>query len=183
MTLVHALNLFAAMSSIGLSPMTDGVASNYVSEQEAVKAASNIYNPLSIDEDREYMGTIYKTESGFSFTVTAGKKRSNSIQLSLSEADIDDVVAFWHTHGDAQPKNRYFSDTDTLTANKFGKPFYLADYTGYLKVYEPNYSTLSPYSAQRLGLPRRGGYSIGKIVKDATRRSIRIKTKRGSNFS
>jgi len=72
--------------------------------------ASNIHNPLSIREDREYLGAIYKNADGFRFTVTPGRIGVGSVQVSLPKEDFDDVVAFWHLHGGTDPRHRYFSD-------------------------------------------------------------------------
>lgn len=178
MNLVQMLNLFALMmSSTAISEAVNGGIVYFPSEVEAVTAASNIYNPLSIREDREYMGAIYKADEGFRFTVSPGRKNVARVQISLPKEDFDDVVAFWHTHGGANSRHRYFSDTDTETVNKFGRPLYLADYTGYLKVFEPGDSVISPFNAERLGLAAVRGYATGTIVKDNQRRPVRIATR------
>ena len=43
------------------------------SELEAVQAAASHYNPISLREDREFMGTIYRSGNYFAYTVTAGE--------------------------------------------------------------------------------------------------------------
>lgn len=183
MNLVQMLNLFAMMmTSIAMPEAVNGGLVYFPSEMEAATAASNIYNPLSIREDREYMGAIYKADEGFRFTVTPGRKKLGRVQISLPKDNFDDVVAFWHTHGGANPRHRYFSDTDTETVSKFGRPLYLADYTGYLKVFEPGDATISPFNAQRLGLSAVRGYATGTLVKDNQRKSVRIAT-RGETFT
>lgn len=183
MNVVQVLNMFAMMTSFALPQAESGYVSHYSTEKEAVTAAANTYNPLSIREDREYMGAIYKTRNGFKFSVTAGKRRSDTVQISIPDQEFDSVVAFWHTHGNADPVNRYFSNTDTQTVNKFGRPLYLADYTGYLKVFEPGDKTMSRFSARRLGLPSITGYATGDLVKDRNQRPIRIATKLITAFS
>ena len=150
----------------------------FESEQAAAKAAADIYNPLSIREDREYMGTIYKSGDQYGYTVTPGSAGRDLITISVAEGDWDDVAAFWHTHGDAANHHRYFSDTDTAMVKKFGKPFYLADYTGFLKVFTTESSTLSAFVARRLGLPAVRGYAIGEFVRDQFDRPVRINTRR-----
>lgn len=149
---------------------------NYATELEAVRAASNRYNPLSIRDDQEYMGAIVKTGDGYCFTVDQGKKYSNRISISIPVEQWDNVVAFWHTHGSDWSQHRYFSDVDTRTAEKFGLPFYMADYTGFLKVYRPGDKLLRKETAQRLGLPPRRGYAIGEFVKDIQKRSVQVST-------
>ena len=140
-----------SLSSLSASP---AIALNsqllFESELEAVRAASDHYNPLSIYEDREYMGTIYRSGGSYGYTVSAGRARSNRIDISVPVTDWDNVVAFWHTHGDDAPNHRYFSDADTSMVNQFGKPFYLADYTGFLKVFSQGSNTLSSLAAAKL---------------------------------
>lgn len=182
MNAVQVLNMFAMMTSFSMPEVIDDGLVYFPSETKAVTAAANLYNPRSIQEDREYMGAIYETEQGFRFTVTIGEKRTDKIQISLPSEDFDKVVAFWHTHGNADPWHRYFSDVDTETANKYARPLYLADYTGYLKVFEPGDSVISLYAAQRLGLPASRGYATGELVKDEWRRSVRVDTKSNSRY-
>ncbi|MFK7864214.1 MAG: DUF4329 domain-containing protein [Pseudohongiellaceae bacterium] len=183
MNMFQMLNMFAMMSSLAVPNLEKDGGCYFLTESEAVIAAANIYNPLSIQEDREYMGAIYKTAAGFQFTVNAGRKSTNRISMSIPEDDFDSVVAFWHTHGDAAPSRRYFSDTDTHTALKYSRPFYLADYTGYLKVFTSGDKIISKTTAQRLGLPAVRGYSTGKLVMDAHHRAVRVATKKSVHYS
>ncbi|MCG8415894.1 MAG: DUF4329 domain-containing protein [Pseudomonadales bacterium] len=152
----------------------------FASEQEAVIAAMNSFNPASIAEDREYMGTIYREGSLYGYSVARGTRHRDRFTLRLAGDEWDRVSALWHTHGDAYPSNRYFSDSDTRLVNRYKKPLYLGDYTGYLKRFSPGDRRLSPYAARRLGLPARSGFAIGEVVRDENRRVIRIRTRRDS---
>ena len=152
----------------------------FASELEAVRAAADRYNPLSIREDREYAGAILEFAGRFSYTVTATAPGSDNWQIKIPQQDWDRVRAFWHTHGDTAAHNRYFSDVDTSSVMEFGIPFYLADYTGYLKIFRSTDKTLSPFAARRLNLPQQRGYAIGEYVRDAMNRPIRIKVRESS---
>lgn len=180
MNLIQVLYMIAVTSSFAVPSSDDNY---FLSEQEAVIAAANQYNPLSINEDREYMGAIYESEQGFRFTVKRGSKGSSRIRLELPAEDFDSVVAFWHTHGNAHPSRRYFSDVDTQTAAKYDRPFYLADYTGYLKIYEPGEPLISQTAARRLGLPSVRGYATGRLVTDRLNQAVRIATTRAARYS
>jgi len=149
----------------------------FSSELDAVRAAADIYNPLSIREDREYVGAIFESEGKFHYSVSAASRRTDNWSLAISNVEWDSVRAIWHTHGDASSHHRYFSDADTRSAKKFGLPFYLADYTGYLKVFRSGDKTLSRTAASRLSLPRQSGYAIGQFVRDAQNRPIRVKVR------
>ena len=149
----------------------------FSSELEAVIAAMNHFNPDSIVEDREYMGTIFRSGQHFGFSVSAGSRHRDRVSIRVAKDDWDDIAAFWHTHGDSTPSNRYFSDDDTALVNRFRKPLYLGDYTGYLKRFSPGDRRLSPYAARRLGLPSRSGFAIGETVKNESGRVVRIQTR------
>lgn len=144
-------------------------------EIDAVRAAADSYNPQSIREDREYMGVIFEADGKYGYSVAAAASKGDSWRLGIQHAEWDKVRAFWHTHGGVSSKNRYFSDADTRSANKFGLPFYLADYTGYLKVFRSGDKTLNPFAAARLNLPRQAGFAIGDYVRDSLNRVVRVK--------
>jgi hypothetical protein len=146
----------------------------FASELDAVRAAADRYNPQSIQEDREYMGAIFESEGKFGYTVAAAARRKDNWRLSMPSMEWDRVRAFWHTHGGTSSKNRYFSSADTRSAKKFGLPFYLADYTGYLKVYRAGDKTLNLIAADRLNLPRQSGFAIGEYVRDKLNRPVRV---------
>lgn len=179
----HALGLIALISSLATTSAVNQSGAVYATIEEAVIAAADIYNPISIQEDREYMGTIYRDDNRFGYTVSRGNARSNSISIRVAVENWDEVVAFWHTHGNAAPNNRYFSEVDTETAERFDKPFYLADYTGFLKVFRPGQRTIPRFAARRLGLPAVDGYSVGEFIKDRFNRSVRINTRAGNSCS
>ncbi|NKB36547.1 MAG: DUF4329 domain-containing protein [Gammaproteobacteria bacterium] len=146
------------------------------SEQQAVAAATDIYNPLSIKEDREFMGVILRRNDKYFFTVTAGTKGNDTVTIRIPRSSWDNVVAFWHTHGRAEYKNQYFSEIDTSLANSTGKPFYLADYTGALKVFRPGGKTLSQRQATSLGLPRQSGFARGSQVHGEKNQIVLVNT-------
>jgi len=149
----------------------------FASELDAVRAAADRYNPQSIREDREYMGAIFELEGGFGYTVSAASRREDNWRLTIPSMEWNRIRAFWHTHGDASSEHRYFSDADTSSAKKFGRPFYLADYTGYLKVYRAGDKTLNPIAADRLNLPRKPGFAIGTYVRNSLNRVVRVKVR------
>jgi hypothetical protein len=149
----------------------------FASELDAVMAAASRYNPVSINEDREYMGAIVRQHDCYAYTVAAGQRRRDRITVRISVDAGADVVAFWHTHGAAYPGNRFFSDVDTRLVEKWQKPLYLADFTGALKVMFPGGRKLSTIRARALGLPTRAGYAKGQVVRDANGKPAKILTR------
>lgn len=169
-----ALNVVTVYAKSLIDPCASQL---FASELDAVRAAADLYNPQSIREDREYMGAIFELEGRFGYTVSAASRRGDNWRLSIPSMEWDRVRAFWHTHGDASPARRYFSDTDTNSAKKSGMPFYLADYTGYLKIFRPGDRTLTPFAASRLNLPRQSGFAIGSFLRDERNRVIKVSTR------
>jgi hypothetical protein len=145
-------------------------------ELEAVRAASNRFNPVSIREDREYMGTIYKSGNYYGYTVTAAQPGANRISVQVPPEQWGSVVAFWHTHGDASPMKRFFSRFDTRLVKQTGKPLYLADFTGALKVFRPEDRVLTGFAAPRYGLPEQRGFALGTEVHDSNAAVVNIAT-------
>lgn len=174
LTICCALNLVTVYAKSLAEPCASLL---FTSELDAVRAAADRFNPLSILEDREYMGTIFETQGKYGYTVAAAASGKDNWRLSIPSMEWDRVRAFWHTHGDASPQHRYFSDADTRSVRKFGLPFYLADYTGYLKVFRPGDRTLSPFAAGRLNLPTQSGFAIGEYLRDKRNRVIKVSTR------
>ena len=149
---------------------------SFTSEEAAVKAAADIYNPISIKEDREFIGAIILMAGKYYFTVTAGELHDDTVSLRVPGQLWAHVVAFRHTHGGEDYYRGYFSDVDTAMVNRYGKPFYLADHTGFLKVYQPGGRKLKKFMSIKLGLPGQNGFATGKKVRDSCNQIIRVKT-------
>lgn len=139
----------------------------YVSEQAAVVAAVNRYNPDSIKQDREYMGAIYQCDDGYGYSVGAGKAGAGNVTVKLRTPKGCTTKALWHTHGAAHAHHKYFSDTDTDLVKRTGLPFYMADYTGSLRIFEPGDRTMGYGQARKLGLGSSSKYARGTTVSDA----------------
>lgn len=138
----------------------------YASEVEAVRAAANRFNPVSISEDTEFIGAILQKGSEFFYSAQRGYAGKDQVSLHLRYPRTYKLVAFWHTHGASAYEHLYFSDLDTQVVEKTGLPFYLADFSGELKVFRPGDKTLSLRKARKLGLPIKNGFAIGKTVSD-----------------
>jgi hypothetical protein len=168
LTLLHTPSLFAAQPK---------AREWFATELDAVVAAASRYNPVSIQEDREYLGAIIRQRDCYFYTVGAGQRRRDRITVRISVEVGMDVVAFWHTHGARYPGNRFFSDVDTRLVEQLQKPLYLADFTGALKVMRPGGRRLSSLRARAMGLPARAGYAEGRVVKDSSGNPARVMTR------
>jgi len=147
------------------------------SELDAVTAASERFNPISIAEDREYMGAILQNKQYYFYTAGQGETGHDQVTVRVKIPAGSSIVAFWHTHGAAEDSRKYFSEIDTELALSWNKPFYLADYTGELKVFSPGDKMISLRKAKRLGLPAKKGFSKGRVVLDQKGRFIQVCTR------
>ena len=137
---------------------------SYDSELQAVVAAVSKYNSISIAEDREYIGGIFKQSNKYHYSVMAGNHGEDRITTTLRFPKNTQLVALWHTHGADGYAREYFSDVDTAVAQQLNKPFYLADHTYQLKVFRPETQVMSAAKARRHGLHSVQGYSEGEFV-------------------
>ncbi|WP_062265435.1 DUF4329 domain-containing protein [Endozoicomonas arenosclerae] len=150
----------------------------FSTEVEAVASACNIYNPTSIEKDREYIGAVlkHKTNNSYHYTVAAGESGEDRINAEIVFPKEYEVIAFWHTHGAGKGSRHYFSRYDTALVQQWNKPFYLSDSSGYLKVFQPGDRILSSYQARKIGLGSAKGSARGKKVKDGAGEHVRIST-------
>ena len=153
----------------------------YSSTTAAVAAAADHYNPHSIAEDREYMGAVYQCSEGYRYSVGAGKVGAGNVTVSLRTPMGCITVALWHTHGAAHRNHKYFSDIDTRLVKKIGLPFYMADYTGSLRVFEPGDRTMGLSEARRLGLGTSNQYARGSLVMDDSGHKVAVATQIGTS--
>ena len=160
---------------IAVSHLAD---THFSSVLAAVIAAGNRYNPISIAEDREYMGAILRHDNAYRYTVAQGQAGADTISLRLAIPHTMEVVAYWHTHGAQHFSRKYFSDIDSALVRQSGKPFYMANYTGVLQVLQPDHHTLPTLQAARLGLGRNSGYAEGNKVLGVHGLPVRIATTR-----
>ncbi|MGH1372239.1 MAG: DUF4329 domain-containing protein [Cellvibrionaceae bacterium] len=139
---------------------------SYPDALTAVIAASNYFNPLSIQEDREYIGAIlkHKRQGHFIYTVSSGQSGEDTVSARIQVPAEYEITAFWHTHGNHHWTRKYFSDIDTQLAKQWGLPFYMAEASGKLRVYHPEDPTLSSMRSRKLGLGYNSGYAKGRIV-------------------
>lgn len=166
-------NLPAIFSDYSANP---DAGTGFSSELAAVIAASDHYNPISIAEDREYMGAILQLSSRFFFTAEAGEQGRDRITVKVRVPNGADIVAFWHTHGREARERRYFSEVDTQLARKWKRPFYLADHTGVLKVFRPEQRVMTARRARSLGLPGKRGFATGQVVADEYGETVQVNT-------
>lgn len=163
-------------NSDGRTQITALTTATFSSPLAAVMAAENEYNPLSIAQDREFIGAILQHNGVYRYTVGQGLSGEDTVTVRVAVPRGAEIVAFWHTHGAAGHGRRYFSGVDTALVNSWNKPFYMADYSGTLRVFYPGDPTMTAMKARGLGLGDRTGYAKGRVVETEDNLRARIAT-------
>ncbi len=137
------------------------------SVQAAIVAAGNYYNPLSISEDRQYIGTVlqHTTDNHYIFTAVAGKPGQDKVSSALTIPEGYRLAAFWQTRGDQHWGQQYFSREQTHLARQWQLPYYMTNASGYLKVYAPDDPLMSSIQVRRRGLGMLGGVAEGQEIR------------------
>ena len=112
------------------------VPANGYSSAEAA-AASNRFNPDSVARDREHVGGILRCAGGYYYTHGVARQRQSPVMYSVNVPPNCVSTALWHTHGSSRRNREYFSEWDTRSADALGKPMYMANHLGELRVYRP----------------------------------------------
>jgi hypothetical protein len=141
-----------------------------------VIAASSAVNARSVREDREFLGAVLRRGPDYHYSVVAGRPGADRIRARLVVPAGFEVVALWHTHGAPAPERRYFSAVDVALVRGTGKPLYLADGSGGLRVLRPGAPRLSAAAARRLGLPGQPGFAAGEQLLGAEGEPVHIPT-------
>lgn len=149
----------------------------FATELDAVIAASGAVNARSIREDREFLGAVLRRGTDFHYSVVPGHAGADRIRVRLAVPAGFELVALWHTHGAAAPGRQYFSRVDADLVAGTGKPLYLADHTGALRVLRPGAPRLSAGQARRLGLPGRPGFARGEQLRRQDGDRVHIPTR------
>ncbi len=140
----------------------------FSSELAAVVDAVERYNPISVKEDKEYLGAIFQHKVNgltyYSYSVAAGKSGEDTVTAAIRIPPGSKMVAFWHTHGAEHWSREYFSEVDTNLVRQWDIPMYLASANNELHVFQPSARTMPSMVARNLGLGRRNGIAKGEIV-------------------
>lgn len=144
-------------------------APTFESELAAVLDAVNSHNPVSVKNNVEYLGAVYKQVRGgverYGYTVGMGEPGRDTVTVSLTLPPDSELLAFWHTHGASHWTREFFSEVDTRLANDWRVPLYLVTARGELRVFQPGDPVMGRLAARKLGLGERSGYASGRVVR------------------
>lgn len=149
----------------------------FESEIGAVTAASRRFNPDSVATNREHVGGIvHCRDRSYFYTHGVGKVGQAPVRFSILIPDNCVLTALWHTHGARGKHREFFSVADTMSAEALGKPIFMANHLGELRVYRPGVRYLdlpTPKSIVRL----RKGISAGKLINKRIGEDIPLATR------
>lgn len=171
---VAGASLLVAMAA---PARAEGPAPVFGTELAAVIAATSAVNPRSVREDREYVGAILRRGDDYRYTTAPGQAGADRIRARLEVPAGWEVVALWHTHGAAGPARHVFSRFDGELVAATGKPLYLADPAGALRVLKPGAPRLPSRTARALRLPATGGFAAGETLRGPEGEPVHIPTR------
>ncbi len=131
---------------------------------DTVFAAGARYNPLSVREDREFIGAVLSYPDGYNYTVAEGIPGQDEVTTKIKIPRGSKLVALWHTHGAPHYSRSYFSSVDTRLVARLGVPFYLIDPDNGYSVFRPGDRLLTARQSRRLGLGFARGYAKGTLI-------------------
>lgn len=141
----------------------------YDTPDAAAIAAGNRFNRRSTQINAEAVGGIVKTPEG-KYRIVGGmrpRRGTGGQKVAIRWRDGEELVGYWHTHGAAGAGRHVFSPADTKLADERGRPIYLADPNGDVKVYRPGTTPKLPRrEAAKLKLGFVRGTSLGEAVVD-----------------
>lgn len=140
-------------------------ARSFPSEIRALAGLADSYREESARFDVEYVGAIYRADSGvFRASVARGCPGRDQFRFRIPRLADGYPTAVWHTHGSTGIGRGYFSATDAAAVDSTGLRLYLITATGELRVLDPNEPqtrvTRLPGSAVRIP----GGAFPGRLV-------------------
>lgn len=114
---------------------------HFDSAHDAARDALDRFNPVSIEENREYGGYIYRVGMGQYASTAPTRGDFGHMIFDPPEEVIPDqtiAVAIWHTHGAMVPGviSEIFSPQDIKLLKHFAVDGYLATPEGQFKFYE-----------------------------------------------
>lgn len=110
---------------------TSHTSARYDNLEDAVLAAGGIFNPLSIEQDREVGGGIVQDSDGkYYFTFTLGEPKTGQVDMVIRKPRSHKLVAIWHSHGAPGPSRHRFSKNDVQSVHDLGVDSYMVDSTG-----------------------------------------------------
>ena len=139
-TFGFTLVLLSALPASAICRMGDAHVDpgTYTSELAALEAVARRHGRVWLREDREYAGVIFRTDNGVRISVAKGCRGVDRFRLRLDPRD-NRIQALWHSHGGRGGLfRRWFSSDDRALVRKLGRPLYLFNPGGELRVLTPD---------------------------------------------
>lgn len=147
--------------------IVSGVSEEFDTPDEAAAWASSVFNPMSIEDDREVGGVIIRHPKTGKYYINynVGKKGGGQVKITARKPKDHELVGLWHSHGAKGRERHLFSPGDARSVKQLGVPFYMVDSKGALRI------------LRRRDAMRRSGLS-GAPVRDSGGNPIQVRTKR-----
>jgi RHS repeat-associated protein len=123
----------------GTDPSGMKVGDRYRTLNEAGTQAVRDINPISIRQNREYAGWVYKNLDG-TFSYTEAKRGLPASVEPESRSILRNEEGMYHTHGGYDPAydGESFSVADKEISQHFDEPSFLGTPSGEIKIFDPS---------------------------------------------
>lgn len=149
----------------------------FTSVEDAVIHAARQYNADSVQHNREHVGGVLRCEDGrYVYTHGVGARNQVPVVFSVVQTKSCRLHALWHTHGSPGRDKSHFSPSDTQAAIQVGKPIYLVDPKGVVRVFSPD-DPMTIRVKNSLSNISQGKGAWGTVVKDNASTSIEVATR------
>lgn len=152
--------------------LTSHTTARYDTVEEAVTAAAGIFNPFSIESDREIGGGIVQDKQGkFYFTYTLGDPGKGAVKMRIRKPKSHNLVGIWHSHGKHNTGRSFFSKGDVKSARKLGVDSFMVDGEGTVRMLSKDNNGMQRFKDGKGSAVRRTGNPGVELQK-------RVRTKR-----
>lgn len=138
-TLTTAIALLATGAANAACLSTD----QFNTAEDAAIAALNTVNPLSVSDDRVYIGEVFEADGQYSYAWSRLDARDDGGRVTLEHASDAETVALFRTSGrdNVRLNNRSMSSLDRQATRRFDVDYYVADSSGELYIAEQHASS------------------------------------------
>jgi hypothetical protein len=144
-TLTTAIALLATGAANAACLSTD----QFDTAESAAIAALNVVNPLSVSDDRVYIGEVFQVDGQYGYAWSRLDPRDDGGRVTLAHSSDAETVALFRTSGrdNVRLNNRSMSSLDRQATRRLDVDYYIADSSGELYIAEEhasNYDRIGP---------------------------------------
>ncbi len=148
--------------------------------EEAAAHAAALFNPLSIQDDKEFGGFILKDRDGYYFNYAIGEKGAGRVAFNKNRPLGHQHVGIWHSHGGPGHAREFFSEGDHEVATRLNLPSYMVDDKGNLRKLDPKTAKTERYVVDAQKAEPEAGHRQGSTLEATVAPGMYVLDKHGA---